>query len=303
MLLKIPRYLKKGDTIGLICPAGFMPAENTTRCIETLEKWGYQVKHGKTVGHQAHYFSGSDEERLNDLQQMLDDETVHAILCARGGYGCSRIIDQVDWKAFRKNPKWIIGFSDVTVFHNHLYQQLKTASIHGPMAGAFLKAAGENAYLLTLKQALQGKKIRYKTDPHPLNKTGKATGPLLGGNLSMLAHIIGTPSFPVTKNSILFLEDIGEYLYNIDRMLLQLDRADKLKDLSGLIIGGFTDCKDTTIAFGKTVHEIIQSRVSNYNFPVAYGFPVSHEKENVALKTGTVHELGVTKKGVFLKEI
>ena len=302
MILKTPPYLKKGDTIGLICPAGFMPAENTTVCIETLKKWGYNVKVGKTVGQQSHYFSGEDAERLQDLQDMLDDHSVSAILCARGGYGCSRIVDEINWNAFRKNPKWLIGFSDITVFNNHLYQKLKTSSIHGPMAGAFHKAGGTDAYILTLKQALSGRKMRYKSEPHAINKFGKVSGPLVGGNLSILAHLVGTPSFPDTKDCLLFLEDVGEYLYNVDRMLLQLDRAGKLHHLGGLIIGGFSDCKDTVVGFGKNIYEIIQNRVAPYSFPIAYGFPVSHEKENVALKIGVVHHLQVTKSGVVLRE-
>ncbi|HSC52352.1 MAG TPA: LD-carboxypeptidase [Phnomibacter sp.] len=300
--ITFPPYLKKGNTIGIVCPAGFMPAEKTLQCRKTLEQWGFRVKLGATVGNSFHYFSGTDAERLADMQAMLDDENIHAILCGRGGYGCSRIIDQLDWKKFRKHPKWIIGFSDITVFHNFLYTKQKTASLHAAMANAFNNGGDKKEYVLTLRNALIGKKNTYKIAPHTMNRTGAATGVLLGGNLSILAHQTGTISDINTRGAILFIEDVGEYLYNIDRMLLQLDRAGKLQHLAGLIVGGFSDMKDTTTSFGKTVEEIIQERISNYSFPVCFGFPVSHEEENVALKVGAVYALKVGKT-VQLKEV
>jgi muramoyltetrapeptide carboxypeptidase len=296
-MIIVPPYLRKGDTVGLICPAGYMPLERVETCIRILEKWGFRIKLGKSVGQQHHYFSGTDEERLADLQMMLDDTSVQAILCARGGYGTSRIIDKIQWKTFRRHPKWIIGYSDVTVLHCHLYQRIKTASMHAPMAGAFADAGGEDAFVLTLKDALKGKKISYNTPDHACNKNGKATGPLVGGNLSLLAHLTGTASMPGMKGAILFIEDIGEYLYNIDRMLLQLDRAGKLKYLSGMIIGGFTETKDTIIPFGTNILELIQYRLKEYTFPVAFDFPVSHGTKNVALKIGLDHTLVVNKSG------
>jgi len=291
----IPPNLKKGNTIGIVCPAGFMPAKKTKACQQTLQQWGFQVKLGKTVGSQYHYFSGTDEERLADMQAMLDDENIHAILCGRGGYGCTRIIDKLNWKKFRKHPKWIIGFSDVTVFHNFLYTTLNTASLHAPMANAFNDGGSEKQYVQSLKKALTGKKNSYKIESHTFNRKGNTTGLLLGGNLSLLAHQIGTISDINTKGAILFIEDVGEYLYNIDRMLLQLDRAGKLSKLAGLIVGGFSDMKDTTTPFGKTIDEIISERISAYSFPVCFGFPVSHEEENVALKVGVPYQLKVGK--------
>lgn len=292
-----PPYLCKGDTIGLICPAGFMPAERTEICQEILNRWGYKVRLGKTIGHQFHYFSGTDEERLLDLQNMLDDPEVKAILCARGGYGTSRIIDNVNWKGFKKYPKWIIGYSDVTVLHCHLLRQLKTASLHAPMAGAFADAGGEDLFNSTLKGALAGKKLSYKTQPHTKNKEGKCTGILIGGNLSLIAHLIGSASFPNMKGGILFIEDIGEYLYSIDRMLLQLERAGIFEKIAGLVIGGFTDLKDTVIPFGKNITEIIFERIGKYNIPTVWDFPVSHSEKNVALRVGMQHTLLVNKNG------
>jgi muramoyltetrapeptide carboxypeptidase len=302
--MTIPPYLKKGDTIGITCPAGYMAYEKIKTCIETLQQWGFAVREGKTITSKSkNYFSGTDEERLNDLQEMMDDDAVKAILCGRGGYGCGRIIDQLSFKKFRKHPKWIIGFSDITILHAHLFSNYKIASLHAPMAGAFNDGGYKNAPVLSLKQALSGKPYRYtiKTSKH--NRTGKAEGKLVGGNLSLLAHITGTASDIKTKGNILFIEDIGEYSYGIDRMLHQLKRSGKFNHLAGLIVGGFTDMKDTERPFGKTIYEIIIDIIREYDFPVCFNFPVSHGKENYALKVGVQHQLNITKQKVVLKEI
>lgn len=301
-MIKIPPYLKKGDTIGIVCPSGTLSAKKAATCISTLEAWGYKVKVGKTVGSQHHYFSATDKERAADMQEMLDDKNVQAVLCGRGGYGMSRIIDVVDFKKFKKHPKWVIGFSDITLLHNHFYQVLKTASLHAPMAGAFNNGGATNEWVLSLKHALGGKKANYKSVPHAHNKVGSATGKLVGGNLTLVAHAVGTVSGLQTKNAILFLEDIGEYKYNIDRMMLQLKRSGMLKNLAGLIVGGFTQTKDSDPAFGATVYEIIEAAVAAYKYPVCYDFPVSHDKENYALKHGAVYTLQVTAKKVNLYE-
>ncbi len=299
----IPPYLKKGDTIGIVCPSGFMPESKILACEKTLiNDWGFKVKRGKTVGHQYHYFSGTDRERLDDFQQMLDDKTVNAILFGRGGYGMSRIIDHVDFKSFKKNPKWIIGFSDITLLHSHIHQQFNIATLHAPMGGAFNSDHGDNEYLHSLRKAITGKKSVYSTGVHALNRSGTAEGKLVGGNLTLLAHACGTKSDLNTKGKILFLEEIGEYLYNIDRMLYQLKRSGKFHGLAGLIVGGFTGNKDTEIPFGKSVEEIIADISLEYEFPICFGFPVSHERENYALKVGVVYELKVTKSKVVLKQ-
>ncbi|MGF2410852.1 S66 peptidase family protein [Ferruginibacter sp.] len=302
-MIKIPPYLKKGDTIGITCPAGFMAAEKAQTCITVLQQWGYQVMVGKTLGSSsANYFSGTDEERHDELQAMLDDKNINAILCGRGGYGVGRIIDQLDFTKFKKNPKWIIGFSDITVLHSHIYTNLKIATLHAPMAAAFNEEGFKNEFVLSLQKVLTGKKANYKTAVHLFNKTGTATAELVGGNLSLLAHLTGTASDINTKNKILFIEDIGEQIYSIDRMLYQIKRSGKLDKLAGLIIGGFTDMKDTERPFGKTVQEVIAAIVAEYNYPVCFNFPVSHSKENYALKVGVVYELKVTGKTVQLKE-
>lgn len=303
-MTKIPPYLKKGDTIGLICPAGYMPLEKAQACINTLQEWGYRVKTGVTVGSSSsNYFAGTDDERLADLQQMLDDKHIKAILCARGGYGTGRIIEQVDFKRFRKNPKWIIGFSDVTVLHMHLWSNFTIASLHAPMAAAFNDGAYANEYVQSLKQALTGVKALYRCMPHPFNRPGKATGKLVGGNLCLLAHLIGTSSDYKTKGKILFMEDVGEYIYSADRFLYQLKRSGKLSHLAGLIIGGFTDSKDTERPFGKSVYEMVHDMVKEYRYPICFDFPVSHNKENYALKTGMKYTLQVDKEYTILKEL
>jgi muramoyltetrapeptide carboxypeptidase len=302
-MIKIPPYLKKGDTIGLVCPSGTLPAKKAATCIRTLEAWGYKVKIGKTLGTRHHYFAATDEERAADLQEMLDDKNVQAVLCGRGGYGMSRIIDLLDFKKFKKHPKWVIGFSDITLLHNHCTQVLKTASLHAPMAGAFNNGGANNEWVLSLKHALAGKKANYKAPPHTHNKLGTATGKLVGGNLTLVAHAVGSVSCLQTKNTILFLEDIGEYKYNIDRMMIQLKRSGMLTNLAGLIVGGFTQTKDSDPAFGATVYNIIENAVATYNYPVCYDFPVSHDKENYALKHGAHYTLQVTAKKVSLREL
>jgi len=302
-MIRIPPYLQKGDTIGLVCPAGYMAAEKTQTCLDTLTEWGYRVKVGNTLGGSSQtYFSGTDEERLNDLQQMLDDDEVKAVLCARGGYGTGRIIDKIDFRKFKKQPKWIIGYSDITVLHAHLYSNYYISSFHAPMAGAFNEEGYKNEFVLSLKNALEGKKLKYSCPVHEFNRRGEAIGELVGGNLALLAHLVGTDSDIKTRGRILFIEDIGEYLYNIDRMMHQLKRSGKLSRLAGLIVGGFTDTKDNERPFGKTAYEIIREIIHEYDYPVCFGFPVSHTHENYALKIGAGFKLRVTKNKVLLEE-
>ncbi len=302
-MIKIPPYLKKGDTIGLVCPAGYMPVEKVQTCLDVLQEWGYRVKIGKTVGGgSATYFSGTDEERLADFQQMLDDDAIKVVLCARGGYGTGRIIDMIDFTKFRKQPKWIVGYSDVTVLHSHIYSHFYISTLHAPMAGAFNDDGFKNEFVRSLKNALEGKKLKYKCDVHEFNRKGEAVGELVGGNLALLAHLVGTDSDIKTRGKILFLEDVGEQLYNIDRMLHQLKRSGKLARLAGLIFGGFTESKDTDRPFGQSVHEILHEIVKEYDFPVCYDFPVSHTDRNYALKIGVGYKLKVGKSKVTLEE-
>jgi muramoyltetrapeptide carboxypeptidase len=298
----IPPYLKAGDTIGITCPGGYMAAEKAVSCIATLQHWGYEVLVGKTLGSNSdNYFSGDDTTRTEELQAMLDDKSIKAILFGRGGYGMSRIIDKLNFKKFYKHPKWLIGFSDITVMHTHLLGY-NIASMHAPMAAAFNDDPLTNEYIISLRDALEGRKAYYECASHPFNIAGKAKGNLVGGNLALLAHVIGTDSDFETKHRILFLEDIGEYLYNLDRMLYQLKRSGKLKKIAGLILGGFTDMKDTERPFGKTTDEVLKEFTASLDCPVCFHFPVSHAKENVTLKVGMAYELIVHEGKVILKE-
>jgi muramoyltetrapeptide carboxypeptidase len=300
---KIPPYLKPGDTIGLCAPAGFMAFEKMSTCIDVLQQWGYTVKLGATTHSTSeNYFSGTDEDRLRDLQDLLDDPEVKGILCVRGGYGTSRIVDDLSFRKFRKHPKWIIGFSDITVLHNHIYRRYGIPAFHAPMAAAFNTEQGQDPFVGSLKAAMEGKLSDYIAEPNHFNIPGTGSGELVGGNLSLLIHGIGTPSELKTRNRILFLEDTGEYLYSIDRMFLQLKRAGKLRHLTGLIIGGFDEMKDTERPFGKTIYELIRDHVIDAPYPVCFGFPVSHAKENYCLKHGAMHTLTVTEMSVRLQE-
>jgi muramoyltetrapeptide carboxypeptidase len=301
--MKIPPYLQQGDIIGITCPAGYMPLEKAETCIHVLQQWGYEVLVGKTLGSKSKtYFSGTDEERLNEFQAMLDAPEVKAILCGRGGYGVGRIIDQLDFTAFKKNPKWIIGFSDITVFHAHINRNYKIATLHSSMASAFNGGGYKNKYVQSIKAAVEGIKADYSCKTHKLNHTGTATAELVGGNLALIAHLIGTKSDYQTKGKILFIEDVGEQHYNVDRMLHQLKRSGKLEALAGLIIGGFTDMQDTERPFGKKVYDLIHDLISEYKYPICFGFPVSHDKENLALKVGATYQLQLTHEQVRLRE-
>lgn len=300
----LPPFLKKNDSIGLIAPASFVAEERLINCIDTIEnQWHYKIIKGKTIGKkQDNYFSASDEERLQDLQTMLDNPNIKAILCARGGYGLSRIVDKIDFTAFKKKPKWIIGFSDVTVLLQHIFKHLKISSLHAPMAVSFDGKEERTPYLNSLKNILEGEKINYQFPSHPLNKKGTCKGKLIGGNLTLFNHLLGSKSSVNLKNKILFIEDVGEYIYAIDRMIQQLKRAKNINKLAGLLIGGFTDTKDTDPVFGKTVYETIYEQLKDFNFPIAFNFPASHGIENYSLKIGVEYALKITKIYSELKE-
>jgi muramoyltetrapeptide carboxypeptidase len=229
------------------------------------------------------------------LQQQLDNPAIRAILSARGGYGTTRIIDQLDFSRFAENPKWVAGFSDITALNCHLLRR-GYQSIHGVMPLLFHQNGGEES-LESLRRALFGEAVRYEVPPHPLNRPGAADGELVGGNLSLLQTLTGTQSDVSTAGRILFIEDIDEYLYSIDRMMVHLDRTDKLRDLAGLLVGHFTNPQDNTIPYGQTPNEIIQHYASKYDFPVAHGFPVGHEPQNVALICGRAAHLTVAPDG------
>jgi muramoyltetrapeptide carboxypeptidase len=306
----LPPYLKPGDTIGITCPAGHITQEEIMPAIRTMQSWGFKIRIGSTVGKSDFSFGGTDAERLQDLQAMLDDPSVQAIMCARGGYGSARIIDQVNFNNFRQHPKWVIGFSDITVLHCHINRLFGIASLHSKMCNSFPDdfAKAESVVqetILSIQQALTGKPMQYLTPADPNNRIGTGKGVLIGGNLSMLASVLGTNSEINTIGKILFVEEVSEYLYTIDRYFNSLQRAHKLDNLAGLVIGGFNRLKpdDPGEEFGRTVFDIVKEKVKDFSFPVCFNFPVGHQKGNYALKCGVMHQLDVQNNRVSLKEI
>jgi muramoyltetrapeptide carboxypeptidase len=306
---RIPPYLKSGDTIGITCPAGFMTLAEIQPAAEILKSWGFNLRIGKTVGERNFIFGGSDSERLSDLQQMLDDPSVQAIMCARGGYGCVRIIDQVDFRKFVEKPKWIIGFSDITVIHAQLNHNYHIASIHSKMCNSFPDHPGQMEKgqwesILSIQSALTGGPIDYPVVYDPANRAGTSQGILAGGNLKTIESLAGSASDLQTGGMILFLEDVGEYLYSIDRMFYNLKRTGKLENLHGLLIGAFrVKPDDPGDEFGRSVYNIVLEQVAAYKYPVCFNFPVGHVKANYALKCGVEHELKISNDSVVFREI
>jgi muramoyltetrapeptide carboxypeptidase len=293
----VPEYLKEGSVIGITCPSGYVSADRVSYACTVLEKWGFKVRIGKTVGSEHFYFSGTDEERASDLQSMLDDPSIDAILMGRGGYGMSRIIDRLSFEAFRLKPKWMCGFSDITVLHNHLQAKIGVATLHSPMCGAFKPETENEPYLLSLRTALTGGRLEYNMPGSGYNRAGSATGIITGGNLAILAHLTGSVSEVDTRGKILFIEDIGEHLYNADRLLLNLKRAGKLDHLAGLAVGSFTEMQDTERPFGQTIEALISDKVKEYAYPVCFNVPIGHQTVNHTLKLGVQYSMEVTMAG------
>jgi muramoyltetrapeptide carboxypeptidase len=269
------------------------------------------VKIGESIGKRNFTFGGTDEERRKDFQMMMDDSSVKAILCARGGYGVVRIIDQLDFTKLKAKPKWIIGFSDITVLHNHLNRRLGIASLHSKMCNSFPEDWSKAEpiqieTILSIRDALTGLKMKYTAPSNSNNKIGKAEGILVGGNLKTIESLAASTSDLYTAGKILFVEDTGEYLYSIDRMFWNLKRSGKLFKLKGLIIGGFKLRKDEGAnddEFGKTIEQIVLEKVKEYDYPVCFDFPVGHQKNNFALKCGVKHKLEVSTNESILTEI
>lgn len=293
----VPKYLSHGDTVGVVATAKKVNKENTLKGIEILKTWGLKVKVGRHIFHSFYQFAGTDEQRAEDLQGMIDDPEIKAIFMARGGYGSTRIIDQINFYSLTINPKWICGFSDITTFHLHLIN-FGITSIHSPMPSFFYTLNKKSLHWF--KDLIFGKKMRFSVENHKLNKQGVAKGKLTGGNLSIICHTIGTKSEIVTKDQILFIEDVGEQLYHLDRMIVQLKRAGYLDDLAGLIVGQFSDMKDNEDVFGYDANEIIYSHTKEYNYPIAFNFPIGHTNENYAIPVGMEAKLIVEHKGSSL---
>lgn len=294
-MIKEPPYLKKGDKIAIVCPAKKLP-QSISAAIGILESWGLHVVQGKSVSAEHHQFAGSDELRTADLQQFLNDESISAIIAGRGGYGTIRIIDELDFTLFNQSPKWLIGFSDITVLLSHAFAQLNTQSIHAQMPYTFLESTADA--LESLRKALFGEAIHYTYASHFENKVGKAEGVLIGGNLSLLMAVQGSVSEMDYTDKILFLEDVGEHEYAIDRMMRSLKRAGKLAKLKGLIVGAFNEIGEEKIPFGQTPEEVIWELVKEYDYPVCFNFPVGHINDNRAMVLGKNVSLQVSTSNV-----
>lgn len=297
--MKIPDFLKKGDKVAIVCPASYIKGD-IELAVKVLTDWGLEVLVGQTVSSQFHQFAGTDELRTQDLQAALDNPAVKAIFAARGGYGTVRIIDQLDFREFKKAPKWLIGFSDITVLHSHIHNKLGIATIHGQMPKSFEDSSKEA--LESLKKALFGKSMDYSYQQQSFpNRSGKGTGELIGGNLAILQSILSSDSDGKFDGKILFIEDVGECHYNIDRMLWTLKRAHKFQKLQGLIVGGFTSLSDSDPAFGQRFEEIIMDKVKDYNYPVAFDYPAGHIDNNHSLILGKRIQMEVKNEETSLK--
>ncbi len=278
----VPPYLQQGDTVALVAPAKKINPESIQKAKDILQKWGLKVWTGKHAQNEHFWFAGTDAERTQDMQEALNNPEIKAIIALRGGYGTSRIITNLDFTLFQKHPKWIVGFSDITILHAKI-SQFDIASIHATMPILF-DEENDPKSLETLKKALFGTLNTYTVSSHPKNRLGTAKGILAGGNLALLNVAVGTDYDLDTRNKILFLEDIDEYAYNLDRMLIHLKHAGKLDKLAGLIIGYFTDVKESEEKFfGKEAYQIIEEVVDEYDYPVCYGFPAGHELNNYSL--------------------
>ncbi len=295
-----PSLLKKGNSVGIVSVAGRVAKEKVQPAITLLESWGLNVVLGKHTFGSYHQFAGTDEERTSDLQKMLNNPGIRAVFSSRGGYGTIRLMDHLDFRCFRNNPKWLVGFSDITVLHAYINSVLDIESLHAAMPATFPENGIKSETTDSLRKALFEGVLSYRIPGHSLNRPGKTKAPLVGGNLAVLCSLAGTSMDIDTKEKILFIEDIGEYLYRLDRMMHSLKAAGKLDHLKGLIIGGMTEMEDNEIPFGSTPAEIVAEIVKDYDFPVAYDFPAGHMEPNLALILGRQAHFEVNDEGMNL---
>jgi muramoyltetrapeptide carboxypeptidase len=281
--MKIPPSLQKGDTIALVATARKNIDDNLKPAIDLLHSWGLEVVIGKTIGLDNNQLAGTDAERAADFQQQLDNPNIKAIWCVRGGYGTVRMIDLLDFTKFKQSPKWIVGFSDVTVIHSYI-NNLNIATIHGAMPITVARASTES--IESLRKSLFGESLNYEIPFDAANRLGNAKGEIVGGNLSILYSLMGSNAQIDCKGKILFIEDLDEYLYHIDRMMMSLKRCGCFDDLNGLIVGTMTKMKDNDIPWGKNANQIIEDVTKGYSFPILYNFPAGHFRDNRALIFG-----------------
>lgn len=295
--------LQKGDTVVIITPAKAIDSKYVDLAKTLFESWGLVVEVGSHVNGTHHYFSGTDQERLTDLQWALDHPKAKAIITSRGGYGSVRIAPKADFSKFRENPKWMVGFSDITVFHNQMHGQLAFRSIHA-LAPLYLdQLEKDDLSITTLKNALFGEVLEYAISNSSWNRSGQSEGVLVGGNLAILSSLVGTSLDIDTHGKILFIEEISEYAYKLDRMMRTLDLGGKLHELAGLVVGGLTDIKSSEETFGISAEQIIRDVVKDYDFPVLFNFPAGHQLDNRALVLGEKHGLVVNSDGCTLKQL
>jgi len=291
--------LKKGDAVAVISTARKISPSELDFAITKIKSWGLNICFGKNLFKKQHQFAGTIKERAEDLQWALDDNNIKAVFFARGGYGSVHVVDYVDWQAFTINPKWLIGFSDITVFHSHVHQCYNTPTLHAAMPITYPQ--NTDGAIKNIRDLLFGEKVSYKFEGHSFNKNGKVKAAIVGGNLSILYSLLGSKSQLNTDGKILFLEDLEEYLYHIDRMMQALKRAGMLENLCGLMIGGMNGMNDNTIPFGKTAEEIIRDVVSEYAYPVAFNIPAGHINENLPLLFGKKASFTVATNQVLIR--
>ncbi|AFD08702.1 S66 peptidase family protein [Solitalea canadensis] len=282
---KIPPYLQAGDTIGILCTARYVDIEQLQPAIKLFESWGLKVKLGSTIGVEWNIFGGDDTLRAQNLTDFFNDPDVKAIVCARGGYGTVRMIDSVDFSGLLANPKWLVGFSDVTILHSHINSMYEIPTLHASMPVIIDNKTPEA--IDSLKKALFGDELAYTfNNSSPYNRYGEIEGEIVGGNLSLIHTIQNTVSELYMYDKILFIEEVGEWMYNLDRMMWNLKRSGKLQNIRGLIVGSFTELQDNEIPFGLSYEEIIWEKVKDYDFPVCFNFPAGHIADNRAIKLG-----------------
>lgn len=292
-----PPILKKGDLVGITAPARRVNPQDMENFMSAMQAEGFPV-HAGAIHTRHHQFAGDDRARLTDLQSMLDHKDIRAVFCARGGYGSIRLLEDIDLSGFAGNPKWLVGFSDITALHALLHVRLGCESLHACMPYSFRGNSGQSdPGMSSMLDALRGTLRDYRVDAHALNRPGEAEGILLGGNLSVLYSLTGTPYQPGTEGAILFLEDVDEYLYHIDRMMQNLKLSGMLSGLKGLVIGGMTDMHDNEVPFGSDAYQIIRAAVSGYDYPVLFDFPAGHREPNLALVLGRQYRLSVDEHG------
>lgn len=295
--MQTPPFLIPGDKVAIVAPARKVSPDEIEAGVNKLRSWGLEVVFGEHLFGDCNQYSGTDQERTSDIQSALDDPGIKAVIAARGGYGTIRIIDYLDFSAFRINPKWIIGFSDITVLHSHIQTNLGIETLHACMPFTFPPDGSDGPSTETLRKALFGEQISYKFQTAELSVIGEAEGILAGGNLSILYALNGTPSDLDTRGKILFIEDLDEYLYHVDRMMMNLRRSGKLSGLAGLVVGGMSGMNDNTVPFGKSPEQIIYESVADYHYPVCFGFPAGHLDDNRALILGRRVKLHVSGDG------